>query len=525
MLKSLLKTQRKLWLRGVQANSAVVFMMVMFLFYGLAGAALMGAMMWFETSHGHPESLATVLAAGVLGYLMLVIMLPAGENHLQPEDFLGFEISPGQLLKAHLITAIYSSRGVTGILVTVITTVFFAAAIPPVWIALLIPAMVLQYFLMIVVAELLSAKFASQKSRHSKERTTIVSSLLLLVMILGYNFLITQSGAHVTLADVAPYVRWTPLGSAGGAVAAAIDGHWLLALAQCAITVLTLALALWWWQRSVASRLAAPLDKGETQVSENLKVERGGAYLPLVPRTPAGAIYSRALRYFRRDPRLLNSLIAAPIMSVFFAFQAISMDLDLQFYLGLWMLAFMSATISSNDFGFDGPATWMYMESGVPPRTVTMARHLASMTIPFVYAVFYSIAIFYFVHDRATASFLIPAGLLMFVVASAIAQVATVYNPYPTAKPGTSPWQDKSGYSSGAFLTVFATLFLAWIPLVPGVALLMWHDHNGPVWALAMGWLLLIAMPVLSWVMARKFAAKHIDAHLPDVFAKVKHHV
>ncbi|WP_158408033.1 hypothetical protein [Corynebacterium epidermidicanis] len=521
----MLRVQRTLWLRGLKENVSVVFMMVMFLIYGAGGAVALDMMMWSEIRSGHPEAIASALTVGLVAYLMMVVMVPAGENHLQPEDFIGHSISPRTLFRAHALTALMTSRGLTALLVTVITTVFISLAIPPMWIPLVLVMMALQLALVLASGELLGSVFATQKSRTSKERNVIISSLAVFAMLIIYNRVISQGTNQTELWPMGGVLQWTPLASAGGVIAGAVGGLWLEVVAQIVISVLALGLVCWAWQRSLARRLRAPLERSGTNEKDEIQADGASIFLRFVPKTPAGAIYSRAFRYFRRDPRLLNSMIGAPLIVTFFTYQSFTTDSDFQLYLALWMLSFLSCTIASNDFGFDGPACWMYIASGLRPRTIALARHWASMTIPTVMTLLYAVMAFFLARDKSIAVFVIPAGVLMLVVASALSQVASVFNAYPTAKPGTNPWQDKSGYSAGAFLTVFAAMFCCWIPLVPGVGLLAWAHHSGAVWASVSGWALMFILPAACWVLARHIAARHIDAHLLQIFAKVKSHV
>lgn len=527
MYRTLIKTQRRLWIRSTRNNASIILVMIMMLFYGLIGTATLGGVLWSESGRGHFGGLATVFAIGLLMYLMTIIMIPAGENHIQPEEFVGLDIDPTAFFKAHLVTGLTSSRGIVAIVCSTITAVIFAMRTPPIWRPAVVLIFLVQLALTIALGELISASFASQKERKSKERTTILSSLSLLVIVFGYNMLINRAGDIPKLWEQARYLQWTPLGSAGGALAALIDAHYLQALIFFSITCLTLALAVWGWRRALLNRLVAPLDRGAAGSETRASTRKAptSAYLPLVPHTPSGAVYSRALRYFVRDPRLTNTLLVLPILSIFFIYQSYNTGVDFQLYLGLFLMAFMSCSLGSNDFGYDGPAVWMYLASGLRPRTIAWARHLASLTIPFCFALIYSAAVLVIAHDKLSAAFLVPAGLLAFLVASAIAQALTAFNPFPTAPPGTNPWSDKSGYSGAAFLSAMAALFLGWVPILPGVGILFWHRHAGQLWQAGLGWGLLSVLPVTVFLVARYFASRRVDQQLPEIFAKVCKHV
>lgn len=527
MVRTLVKLQRTLWSRLMNDNVSLIIVSLMFATYAILGALGINALLISEGRGGQLLGLATVLSIGLLAHVMSLLVVPSGENQLQPEQFIGLDISPNDFFKAHMAAAVMNSRATIALLCSVLTAIAACFTIAPVWWAAVIVLMVLQLCITVVGGELVTTLLGSQKERAKRERTTALSTLGVVVLLLGYNKIMSNFSDMPQLWRIGRFAQWTPLGATGGAVAALVDGNLVRAMAQILIAGITLVALAWLWRRKLIQRLVAPLDQGNVEERKKNPHVKGSAsaYVPLVPRTPAGAIYSRALRYFRRDPRLTNTLFILPIFSFFFLYQAYSLNNDFNLYLGLFMIAFMGCSLCANDFGYDGPAMWQYIASGMRPRDVAWARHLASLTIPFGFGLIYALAASFLAKDSGVARIVIPAALLSFLVTSAIGQLLTVFNPYPTAPPGTNPWADRSGYSGAAFLSAMITLFTGWIPVVPGMVLLFVHRSSGQLWQAVLGWVLLIGLPLLLFAIARVIASRRIDRKFPEIFAKVNRHV
>ena len=111
------------------------------------------------------------------------------------------------------------------------------------------------------------------------------------------------------------------------------------------------------------------------------------------------------------------------------------------------------------------------------------------------------------------------------ITACGISLFLSVRNPYPTAKPGTNPWQDRSGFSVSAFISAFAGIFLAWIPMLPGILGLTYGYKNDMIAVEIIGVILILAVPIAAYLLVMRYAIRYLDNHYPEIFAKVRSYV
>lgn len=117
------------------------------------------------------------------------------------------------------------------------------------------------------------------------------------------------------LGRAATVLGWTPFGWSWAIPAELARGHVALALVHLVLAA-ALVGGLWLaWGFFLARSLTSPLDGGGG--GRTRKVSDSNRWNRIFPATPAGAIATRAMRYWRRDPRYLTSLASiciAPIV-------------------------------------------------------------------------------------------------------------------------------------------------------------------------------------------------------------------
>lgn len=85
-------------------------------------------------------------------------------------------------------------------------------------------------------------------------------------------------------------------------------------------------------------------------------------------------------------------------------------------------------------------------------------------------------------------------------------------------------WADKSGYSASAFVSAILSLFIGWTPIIPGVIpMALGYGSNSVL--LALGFVLVIAVPVVCYIVALRVSGKRVDETLPEIYSKVGHWV
>jgi len=479
-------------------------MAVLVFLYALIGIASFALTIWMLDPADRHWGWAGVFAIGTLGYVAVMVVIPSGEGQLRPADFAALPVSARDLLPAMAAATVLSTRGITAVVATLITTALAVWFSGPVWLLIAPLTLVVTLLLGEVVRT-----FSSGAGRVSSERMNVLSGVLVIVMIFGFNMLISYGTENIPLNRIGGWLAWTPVGAAGGVIAALIDAAFLTAAAHLTILALTVALGAWWWRRVIGRRLIAPLDE---VTREDTGDRTEGVLLPGLPYTPTAMIYSRGLRYFRRDPRMTGAIAVFPLVVIILLIQGFNDDTLLFF--GMAFMALTSAAVAANDYGYDGPAGWTHLVTPVPARSLVLGRHLAQLTPMLVLLTLFDAAALLIADDTARAVLVAGLSLGMLISVAAFALLLSTFNPYPTAQPGTSPWADKSGFSGAAFVAAFGSLLIGWIPAAPGAALAF---AGWPV----PGVLLALAVPAVVYWFALRAAVHRVERHLPEIYAKV----
>lgn len=521
MTKTLLALHRKLRKRNFKANRAALLMAILVFFYGIMGEISIGITLAIEIYEGRPMALVGAITIGIIAYAIISIMLPSGERQLLPEAFAVFPITTREIMPALLLSIFFQSRGILALLCTIATGIIAAFTFQnTAWIIALIPAMVLSLATTIMIGEALAVLLSISTDRKSKDRAIYIGTVFGFIGLFGYSafFTISDDGT-LPLAPIGEKLVWTPIGAPAGVAVFAAQGNILGVIGTLVISVLTIAacFALVW--RATNSKLQAPLDSNS--VSEQAAGQDArGLLLPGLKYSAQSMIFSRAMRYFSRDSRVKINAIIAPLFIVYIAYQGLTNN-QIYLYLGAGFLLMYICNLSSNNFGYDGPANWLHIASGVPAKTLLMGRHYAGVfptsVLFFAYLIFLAV-----VADSAKTWQVIVCMLGGYLVVMAFALLLSTYLPFPTARPGTNPWQDRSGFSSAAFMNSFAVLLLGWIPLSPGVLFIVWGNNTNNSFLVGIGLIVVLVLPLVLYFIARKKAIAKLEQEYVEIFAKVR---
>lgn len=525
----LLRLQRTLWVRTMKGNSSAWVMIFLIGLYALIGMVSLAATLWLLAPADRWWGIVGVVGIGSLAYVGVTVIIPSGEAQLRAGDFATLPITARDLLPAMAWSTLLNSRGLTAAVATTLTTVFagvllidaghFLATV------LLVPAMVVVLAITLLLGEV-ALSVGAGAGRVSSERSAVISGVLVLVLIFGFNMFVSYGVENIPLDGIGRILGWTPLGAAPGVVASLIDANYLSALAQVGIVAATLFLGIRWWLGTVARRLAAPLDAVQRDDTGERNRPDGAETVLLrrLPYTPAAMVYSRAMRYFRRDPRMLGTLVTYPVIALFLLVQGVLVD-ESALFVGVVLLALISGSVASNDFGYDGPALWLHIVSGVPARTLLLARHVASLTPAIVLLVLVDAAVILLADTRTLAALVVACSVGVAITAAALALFLTTHNPFPTSKPGTSPWSDKAGFSGAAFVAAFGSLLFGWVPSAPGGVLVALGYATGRPWFIVIGLVLALIIPAALYWLSLRLSVRRVEARMPEIYARVGHWV
>lgn len=527
--RTAIKLHSLLWRRSLQKNPSAIFMQVFIVFFGLMGLFSTAIMMAFGITTGSYTAFGGAVCVGVTAYIIAAIMLPSGEGQISPESFVTLPVTAKEVLPSLVLVQLLQTRGVLALICTLVTTVvssvsFAAAGVGVVGVVLVIVANILSLITTIVMAEALALLLNSTTDSAKKKNSRAVFSLLAyMVGCIGFVLLFNNIGTdpETQLSQLGNIAQWTPVAAATGIATCAITGNWLGVFICTVITAVTLAggVAIWW--NAVNKRLSAPLDnQSGGKTSSRRRQATGSILLPWLPYNPRSAVFSRALYYALRDSRTLTTIIMIPFMAIYFIVMTRTIGPQM-ILVAIPLLVVIGTSSATNDYGQDGPSNWLHMVSGIRSADLVLGRHWGAAALPLLLVWVVNLGIVIYQPKLPTVIVILLSIGLQFSCL-AIAVLLSVFNPFPTAKPGTNPWQDKSGYSAAAFIAVFSGMFLGWIPVAPGGVMVVLGLSSGNTVLTVLGLVVAILLPVLGYYFALRSAVKRVEQHYPEIFAKVR---
>ncbi|ANH25549.1 Transport protein [Corynebacterium pseudotuberculosis] len=527
MTSTLIRLHRTLRSRLFKKNPTAIMMTILVSIYALGGLLATSFLLATAIQSQSWSILPFVLGIGCLGYLVVESVIPSGEHQIDVRTLAPLPVDAKQILPALAVIPLLTSRGVLALICAVVTAVVGTLALPGAWGILWSVATLINTAVAILLSELLKAAI-SGSSRSNNDKKNVLGVVLVFVILLGFNQIQSSKISPEALAPVGEILGWLPIASAGGAVASILAGAaWWIIAAKALITIATFAAGILGWKTLVAEQLRNPNGTSHaTTKTEKVKKdkEHHTLLIPGAPHTASGYIYSRAVRYFRRDSRLFGTLVMLLIVFAFFVFKAVS-DQPEYLYVAAFIIALLSGISASNDLGYDGPPIWSLIVTGTPVRAWIRARHLASITPSIVFQALIIILVLALAPDKTIALLVCLASLGAFLSSATIGLLFTSFNAFPVAPPGTNPWTDKSGYSGPAMLSAFGSFIGVWFPLAPGAILLGFGYLNSSQPLLIIGAILAIGIPAIIYYVAYVLCIRHIEKNLPELFNKVGHWV
>ena len=530
LTKQLIGLHTKLWPRWLKRNKGQILFALLYLMYGIFPAAGFGFYLYYQAiDHNNFMPFTMLMGVGVLAYWLISVTMPSAEAQLDIKYFSVLPISGRQLLPGLVITSLLTMRGLMVVINTVISIGFGIAALlqapsvavpVPLAIVIWIIATLSSGALAVLGAEILATLFGIAAGRRSKERLTMLASFGFLLMIIALNLALntgqdfTEQGS--TLETIGHLFIWLPWGWAGGMMTTLATGNYLGAIVTAVLST-ALVIGMWrWWARLVqrAMFVAGTESSGSGKADSPTK----WSY-----QSPGRAIIYRWFLYVRRDLRLSYAALSLPLMSVLFiVLSAIGTNPSFR-YIGAFMVAVSATSLGSNLFGLDGPANWLHLIAPLRGRQFLKPRLLgiALLTLP-SQILFLILWIIFFEVDLSFA-FIVVVIISGAFFSWGFGAVLSVYNAYPTSPPGTNPMKDRSGYSSGAFVTSFGSLIGIWLPMIPGIALMLWGwKFSGPTWAFPVGATVSIVISVIASMIMYRMACRRLENTWPDIYSKVR---
>lgn len=440
------------------------------LLFGLLAVAVAIALAWLPgwMLHTPTERAAAevVLAAIVLGTAAFVPFF-ANRGHVEPRQFGPFPARPASIAAALLVTSPVTWPALWLIVWLVAASVLQDEHGAPLWARILAP--VLTFLLALVAAQFASAlsKFLVPAQRSGTLRA--VGVLLLLAVLPVGVFAVTQAlgtpGSSLTV-DTAETLGYTPFGASAAGLALVGSGATNSALLHFAIAAaMILLVGVLWFPlvRASLERIDRPIDRAVART--------GLGWFERVPSKPAWVIGARALSYWARDPRYRVGLIAIPFAPIVMLVALwIAGVHEAIAFVPLPVILLLFGWSIHNDVATDSTAIWMHVASGTRGRHDRAGRLLPVMLFGIPLAVIGSSVTVTIVGDWRVLPAVLGMNLAVLLSASGVASVFSARMPYPTTRPGDSPFAQPviggSGAGAAQVLSMLCTVLFALPPVL-----------------------------------------------------------
>lgn len=409
------------------------------------------------------DDAGTVVTLGgavlLVGWAVVPVIAFGTDSTLDPARFVTFPLRRRDVLPGMLAAGVIGLPGAATVLVSLGTVVTWSRSFATVVVAVVCAVLAVATC---VAASRATTTAAAGLLASRRTRELGASLILLLAVASGPVFSsfgrsLGELGGARRAAEV---VGWTPPGWVWSAPWDAARGDLGTAALKLLLACALLGALLWWWAAALDRALVSPPSSASSSV-------RGGGTLERWATSPTSAVVVRCLRYWRRDPRYLTSLIAT------LALPLVLVGLVVSGAVSSGTAALMVAPAIGgllgwglhNDVAYDGTAVWSHVAAGLAGTADRWGRAVAVLAWGLPLVVVASVG-GVAVADRwdmlpgvlGCAVGLLGAGLGVSAVASAV-------YPYPVPEPGANPFSTPPGSGVrtmvGQMATSTATVLLS----------------------------------------------------------------
>ncbi|MFI0739581.1 transporter [Streptomyces sp. NPDC021100] len=452
-----------------------------------------------------------------LGWAVMPLFYPGGDETLDPTRLAMLPLRPAPLIAALLVSSLIGIGPAFTLLIligSVIATAHGAAAF-----AVAVPAVLLTLLVCVALTRAVATANVRLLSSRKGKDLALLSGVIIGVGAQLVNLAVQKlsEAGLARLEPVADVTRWIPPGSALDAVRAAGEGEYGLAAAELALTAALLAVLMLWWQRTLTKVMTSPDSSTLVSTAKPEKEHGAGAGLArLLPAGRMGTAAQRQLRYAWRDPKIkttwgstLGIGTAIPLINI------VQGSHNLYF---ISVAVIMLTGLMYNQFGQDGPAFWMVLQTIGSARDALAelrgrALALTLITVPYLLVLVLAMAVITGRWDQCPEVLgLSFAALGGFLGTGAIASVQYPYSvPQDHAFKNIAPGQSGIAWLGTLWSLVGLAVCAPLIGLTIGLHLAGGH---GLLWAvLPLG---VVYGPLAAWAGLR-FAATRMARRLPEI--------
>ncbi len=449
---------------------------------GATGVAMAGLSALRQVAPALAGSIAVPLGSVILLGFLLVPLAFGADDPMDPRTFALYGLPVPRLASALALC------GLVGVPALVITTVAGAQVVTWARDPLSTVVAVLSGIL-IVVTNLLGARVSTSiasfllAGRRAREVTglfalaAIVSLAPLFALLASVNW---DGGGLRVLKSVADVAGWTPLGAAWSAPAESASGNPGAAVLKLLIA-LAFAGVLWLsWRGLVALMLGRPARL------ESNTVGAGLGWFGWFPTTSAGSVAARSITYWVRDPRYHAALAAATVAPVLFliVLSVAGVPIHVLALLPVPVICLFLSWAIHNDVAYDSSALWLHLASHTPGWADRVGRVVPALLIgaPLVLIGSPISAVLY--GDSEVTPSLIGVSSSLLLAGLGVSSVFSARFPYPSVRPGDSPFAQPQSTGTGAGIIQSVSLFATVGLSLPAI----WLALQGLVRAGDNGW-------------------------------------
>ncbi|WP_426569293.1 transporter [Streptomyces canus] len=473
--------------------------------------------------HAHAASLVVLLVAVLgLGWAVMPLFFPSGDETLDPTRLVMLPLRPRPLVRALLAASLVG----IGPLFTLLMLLGSAIAVGHGAFAYGVAVVAVVIGLLVCVAlarAVATANLRLLTSRRGRD-LAVLSGLVIAIGAQVVNFGAQRLGTAGLgqLDPAAEVLAWVPPASTIGAVDAASEGAYGVAVARLVVSAGALALLVALWARTLTRLMTAP-DGSTLQAAEPAaRNRRTSAGLGrLLPGGRTGTVMERSLRYVWRDPKTkaawVTSLAIGLIVPVFNASQGTG-----SIYFACFAAGMLGIQMY-NQFGQDTSAFWMVamtISSRRDAYAELRARALALLVITLPYTTLVTVLTTALL--GAWGKLPEVLGLSFALLGAMLATGAWTSARFPYSIPQEGHKNVAPGQAGLAWIAIFGGMVASALLCAPVLAVTIWLNvsEGGEAWS----WVLLPTGAAygtaITWLGLR-LAAPRTATRLPEILTAV----
>lgn len=497
----------RLLLSGLRSSGQRQFFFVLGALFGVGGAIAGFAGLAAAGRSGDTRIVPILFALLTVGWVLFPIFAFGVDELLDPARLALLPLTGRAMLGGLL------ASGLVGIppIATAIALcgAFVGFAHTPAAVIIVAAAIVAELLLCLVLSRAVTTALSGLlRSRRGRDVTAVI--LALVGASLGG--LGPVIGAAVTRLDtplgraLSAGSRFSPLGVAGAAVAAAGTADYAVAGGQLALSTAYITAALVWWHRSLGRALTSVEETARTRSADRSADLRPRWTRWLLPNSAIGAVAAKDLRYLWRDP-MRRSAVLATIgpASVMIISTFASGAGDPRTVLFAMAAATLLSVIALNQFGLDGAAYWMNIVAGNDPRRDLLGKNIAVALIAIPATAVVATIVAALTGGWVYIPLAIAGGVAGCGGALGVANIVSVKAPAPQPENMSNAWSGGGGgQSMAAGVTQFGALLLVAVLLAPlggfiGFSAITWSPGLFIAVPLSLGYGALLWYAGLRW--------------------------